>query len=128
VIDEYRDNGIFFVPAKNEVVGGINRVNEYFKSDRLKIFKNCVNLVEEVENYRWQKIKAGQMKNAPEAPVKFKDHACDALRYMIASRPESPTEIKKVDYETHAKEVFDPFISTETEPEQQHDFAGGIAN
>lgn len=129
VIDEYRDNGLFFSPANNEVLGGINRVSEYFKAGKLKIFKNCTNLIDEIGQYKWQKLKPGQIKNAPEAPVKFKDHACDCLRYMIASRPESPIEKKVLSYETHAKTIFDPFVPVQDDfIEQGADYLGGVEN
>jgi PBSX family phage terminase large subunit len=128
VIEEYRDNGLFFVPANNEVLGGINRVSEYFKSDRLKIFKSCTNLIEEVGQYKWQKLKPGVQKNAPEAPVKHKDHACDCLRYLISSRPESPIEKKVQSYDDHAKSVFNPFIPEQDEPEVSYDYTGEVAN
>jgi len=128
VIEEYRDNGLFFIPANNEVLGGINRVSEYFKSDRLKIFKSCTNLIEEIGQYKWQKLKPGSQKNAPEAPMKHKDHACDCLRYLISSRPESPIELKKVDYETHAQNVFDPFVPAQEGPEVSYDYTGEVAN
>jgi phage terminase large subunit len=110
------------------VLGGINRVSEYFKSDRLKIFKSCTNLIEEVGQYKWQKLKPGVQKNAPEAPVKHKDHACDALRYLISSRPESPIEKKVQSYDDHAKSVFNPFISEQDEPEVSYDYTGEVAN
>ena len=93
VVDEYKDYGITFRPADNHVIAGLNRVNEYFKSNRLFIFKNCVNLIDEIGSYHWKRIKAGEEKNQPDEPVKKKDHACDALRYKIMSRPDD-TEIK----------------------------------
>jgi phage terminase large subunit len=118
VIEEYRDNGLFFIPANNEVLGGINRVSEYLKTDRLKIFKSCTNLIEEIGQYKWQKLKPGVQKNAPEAPMKHKDHACDCLRYLISSRPESPVELKKVSYEAHAQTVFNPFVPIQNDDER----------
>lgn len=87
IADEYLDCGITFRPADNNVLGGINRVNEYFKRKQLFIFKNCVNLIDEVRGYKWQRLKAGQHKNEPDKPVKLKDHLCDCLRYGIMSRP-----------------------------------------
>lgn len=87
IADEYRDNNLSFRPADNNVLAGINRVNEYFKFNKLFIFKNCVNLIDEVRSYKWQRIKAGIEKNEPDHPVKLKDHLCDCLRYGVMSRP-----------------------------------------
>lgn len=93
IIDEYRDYGLRFEPADNALLAGINRVNEYFKSDKLVIFKNCVNLLREVENWKWRKIKPGVDKNKSEEPVDKDDHTCDCLRYLIMSRTSS-SELK----------------------------------
>jgi phage terminase large subunit len=94
VFDEYKDNGINFFPADNALLAGINRVNEYFKSGKLKIFKNCENTIREVENWKWKKLKPGLERNQPEEPEDKNDHACDALRYAVMSRPK-PTVIDR---------------------------------
>ena len=90
VADEYLDNGIIYSPADNDVLGGINRVNEYLKAGKLKIFKSCTNLIDEVHTYKWQRLKPGEDKNEPDKPLKRKDHLCDCLRYGVFSRPSSP--------------------------------------
>ena len=92
IIDEYRENGISFQPADNTVLSGLNRVNEYFKSDRLFIFKTCVNTVREIENYKWRAVKSDGVVH--EEPVKKNDHCCDALRYLIMSRYEKTDKIE----------------------------------
>lgn len=84
--DEYSDYGINPLPAINDVDAGINRVAEYFKKGKIKIFKTCTNLIYELERYHWAEEKetvAGVMKPKP---YKSNDHACDALRYAIMSR------------------------------------------
>jgi|SRR3990167_1812382 len=105
VLEEYEDNGLQLVPANNEVLASINRIKEYLHiqkdrinpitqqkgSPKLFIFKNCPNLIEELKTYRWKKQMISQEQNAPEKPVKYKDHTVDALRYLIMSRPE-PTQ------------------------------------
>lgn len=99
IFDEYAECGIKFRPADNNVISGLNRVNEYFKAGKLKIFKNCVNLKDEIDNYRWKRLNATQSKdkNEPEQPVKKKDHLCDCLRYGVASRPSlTPQPEKKI--------------------------------
>lgn len=122
VADEYADNAIHFRPADNAVLAGINRVNEYFKANKLFIFKNCTNTIEEISSYKWKRLKPGQEKNEPDQPVKHKDHLCDCLRYLIMSRPDSPVEKKVIPYELSV--VIDPFTPVETEAEQG--FTGGI--
>jgi len=99
VLDEFMDAGINPIPANNDVLAGINRVNEYFKAGRIKIFKNCVNLIREIPEYQWQRLKPAQLGqvNEPEKPKKLNDHAVDSMRYYIMSRPDVPIipEVKK---------------------------------
>lgn len=83
IADEYHAYGITLRPADNTLLSGINKVNECFKTGRLKIFKNCVNTIREVENWKWRKLKPGVYKNEPDEPMDKDDHSCDALRYGV---------------------------------------------
>ncbi len=84
------------VCAQNDVSSGIDRVKTYLrdnprtKKPRLFIFSTCHNLIEEIGEYRWAELSASQegTKNQKEEPRKYNDHACDALRYLIMSRPD----------------------------------------
>ncbi len=67
--------------GKDSVMSGINRVRELFKSNKLKIHKSCVNLINELETYSYPEKQGGH--NAQENPIKENDHALDALRYVI---------------------------------------------
>lgn len=86
------------MPANNEVSAGIDRVktflqiNKRTEKPKLMIFNTCHNLIEEIVQYRWEELPEGQrgLKNDREQPRKYKDHACDALRYLIMSRPQEP--------------------------------------
>lgn len=85
-------------PANNAVRPGIDRVKSYLKVDekrnkpRIYIFDTCHNLIEEIAQYRWkeQSHHLADKANIKEEPVKRKDHAVDALRYMIMGLPEEP--------------------------------------
>lgn len=83
IADEYHSYGVTLHPADNTLLSGINKVNELFKTGKLKIFKNCVNTIREVENWKWRKLKPGVYKNEPDAPMDKDDHTCDALRYGV---------------------------------------------
>jgi PBSX family phage terminase large subunit len=82
--------------ANNEVSTGIDRVKTFLKVDpktkrpRLTIFSTCRNLLEEIGEYRWAELSASQEgnKNQKEEPRKYNDHAMDALRYLVMSRPD----------------------------------------
>lgn len=85
IADEYDDFGINLRPAtRSKEDASIARVNEFFKGMRIKIFKNCVNTIEEVSNWKWKEIKPGI--NAKEEPQDLNNHACDVVKYIVASR------------------------------------------
>ncbi len=85
VSELFYDHGILVNPNVNkDLFSGIQRVKEYFKNNRIFIFKNCVNLIRELKGYWWGK---------EDAPIKRDDHSLDELRYFIMSRPK--TEQKK---------------------------------
>lgn len=89
IYNEYADNGINATPGENDVEAGINRVAEYFKSGKIKIFKTCKNLVYEIERYHWSEERetvSGVMKPKP---FKSLDHLCDCLRYLVMSRSQN---------------------------------------
>lgn len=86
--------------ANNEKTAGIDKVKSYLKIDvktnkpRLFIFESCSNLIEEISRYRYKELGANQkgLVNEVEEPRKVDDHALDALRYLIMSRPDAPEE------------------------------------
>jgi hypothetical protein len=93
IADEYRDYGIILSPAyRSQEEATINRVNEWFKADKIKIFKNCVNTIDEVCTWKWKALKPGVVRNDPEEPVDYKNHCCDDIKYIIASRCGAPTK------------------------------------
>ena len=106
VMAEYEDNGITtLTEANNDVLAGINRVAEFLTFDperkhpitgemgspRLFITRNCVNARAEIPTYQWKAMNnRSSALNRPEAPRKYRDHACDSIRYGIMSRPDAP--------------------------------------
>ena len=80
---EFMQNGVYLANADNDVRQGIDRVNQMFKAGKLLICENCVNTLSEIGNYKWRELKAGEVKNEYEEPVKSNDHAMDALRYLV---------------------------------------------
>lgn len=82
------------IGANNDVTAGIDRVKTYLKQHpiskkpRLYVFDTCKNLINEFLAYKWEERQASS-KNDKESPRKFNDHAMDALRYLIMSRPEN---------------------------------------
>ena len=88
-------------PADKNRIQGKIQIHEYLKQNKttgrpkLQIFSNCVNLIRELQSIPVDP-------NKPEdVDTKASDHAYDALRYLIMSRPSKPSaysrmkEIKK---------------------------------
>jgi len=98
ILEEFYDNGWEFELAANDVDAGITRIREYLQLDsnnkaHLYIFKDkCPNLCREIQHWRYKEHTEVQEKtrNDSESPVKKDDHAVDALRYMIMTRPNKP--------------------------------------
>ena len=70
---------------KNRVAGKV-QIHEYLKTTpsgrpRLQIFNSCVNLIRELQSLPLSKS------NSEDVDTHASDHAYDALRYMIMSRP-----------------------------------------
>lgn len=89
LFDEYVDNGIVAMPGEHDVDAGINRVAEYFKTNKIKIFNTCKNLIWELERYHYTEEKQTTLGITKPKPYKAHDHLCDALRYLVMSRSQA---------------------------------------
>lgn len=114
VADEYQKHGITLIPASNDVDAGLLRVSEWLRrregeafpawhplagtlgpdgigSPRLFVVDvpGTSDLRSEIADYRWKDLSPSQeeKQDQPEEPRKKDDHSCDALRYMVMSRP-----------------------------------------
>ena len=117
LFDEYADNGLYLLPAQNEVNAGINRVAEYFKSGRIKIFKTCKNLVHELERYHWSEERETSLGIMEPKPYKAMDHLCDCLRYMVMAR-EEPSKAYKQPVKAFSVEDFERMERQQTQLEE----------
>lgn len=99
VQSEYALHGITIAPGNNDVDAGINRVAGLFSLDengnsRLHIDPSCRNFIKECRTYRWDEWATRKMQTTkqPKAtPRKADDHAMDAFRYLVMSRPLNDT-------------------------------------
>lgn len=83
-VEELRLRGVNVrevLKGADSIRNGINTVRELFKSNRLYIHKDCVNLIMELETYAYPDKKPDH--NEEENPIKENDHALDALRYAL---------------------------------------------
>lgn len=79
--EELRRAGANIREVSKDIEAGINAVRELFKQGRIHIHTSCVNLISELETYRYPDKKPER--NEPEVPIKENDHALDALRYCL---------------------------------------------
>lgn len=100
---EYIEHGIPICLGNNDQKAGINKIISYLKGPvgngrepydhpLLYITENCVNLLWEMRKLQWgawHSKKMQSQRNPKEEQHKKDDHACDALRYLISSRPET---------------------------------------
>lgn len=136
---EYIEHGVPITLGNNDVRAGLNRVARYFEGTqtpegpkpKLYITRNCVNLIHEIGRYSWgewaQKT-VRREKNKKEEPKKKDDHACDAMRYLISSRPEQAddgTHIPEFSYKGMANEAVDldnPPVAIGPRPRSHQDY------
>jgi PBSX family phage terminase large subunit len=77
---EMKKRGYIVKDADNDVSDGIRRTATMINKRRLKVEKNCKYFLRERDTYIWDEkaVKIGK-----EAPVKQRDHAMDAARYLV---------------------------------------------
>lgn len=75
-IEEITRAGFNVYPAKKEIKNGI----DYIKRKKIYINESCANTIKEIQSYKWKEKKDGEILDEP---VKFLDHAMDALRYAV---------------------------------------------
>lgn len=68
------------------------KINAITKKPRLFISKKCVNLIREMESYRWEEKR--QDLNFKDIPVKADDHCPDALGYFVCSYKKQVPRLK----------------------------------
>jgi len=84
-IEELCRAGYNAKPAEKDVYAGIQKV----KSMPLIVTPESANLIKEIKSYKWKLDKNGKI-HPDEVPVKFNDHAMDAMRYGIYTKLNRP--------------------------------------
>lgn len=82
-IEEICRAGYNALPADKAVLEGIRKI----KGTPLYIIEGSTNLIAEIKSYKWKVNKNGE---TLDEPVKFKDHAMDALRYAVFTKLARP--------------------------------------
>lgn len=89
-IEEIKRAGFNIYPSNKDIKAGI----DFCKSRQLKIDKNSVNLIKEIQGYCYKKNKDGEL---IDEPVKYADHLMDAMRYAIYTRFKAKREPGRFD-------------------------------
>lgn len=85
-IEEISRAGFNIYPAKKSVKDGI----DFLKRKMIYLYKECTNAYREIQLYKWKEDKNG---NILDEPVKFNDHAMDALRYAVYTHSQWNSEV-----------------------------------
>lgn len=84
-VEEMYRAGYNIFSSNKSVWDGIMKV----KSMPLFITSSSVNLIKEIKNYKWKKDRDGKVL---EDPIKFMDHALDAMRYAVYTYMSMPRQ------------------------------------
>jgi phage terminase large subunit len=80
-IEEIRREGYNVKESDKDVLAGIRHV----RSMPLRVTERSANIIKEIKNYKW-KLDRNDKIVTPEQPVKFNDHAMDAIRYAVFTK------------------------------------------
>lgn len=92
----YQRENIPIALANNDVLAGINKMNDYLLLDELgqptwTITQNCPHLIWQMQRYRWKiwdTAKQRDKNNPREEPHKKDEHAIDDCRYFFSFMPD----------------------------------------
>jgi PBSX family phage terminase large subunit len=79
---ELKKRGMHVMHANNDVENGIQMMTTEMKKGNLYVLDECKNTIRELQSYVWDPKAA---EKGYDQPLKKDDHACDALRYVMAT-------------------------------------------
>lgn len=92
--DAYRERGIIFQAAddcgQNSIAPTIQKVYNYAKYGKLKIFNTCRKTYTSLSKYKYKERQTGDDSNQGEVPQDKNNHLPDAIRYMLSPFPQFP--------------------------------------
>lgn len=77
--------------GRGSVVSGISKVREMIRQNRLKVLAKCTGVITEFESYSYPEEDNGAVK---ENPLKEDDDAMDAIRYVLMTDIDNPSNGK----------------------------------
>jgi phage terminase large subunit-like protein len=136
VLLEYMEHGLAILLGNNDQRAGILRVAQKFVGregrPELYIVKDrCPMLVWELQRLRWAtwaNRKMDAQKNRKEEQHKKNDHACDTLRYIVASRPalDVGTYVPEMIGPAGYPEAQDPYSDPVVEIDRSDEFVDSV--
>jgi Phage terminase large subunit len=90
--DHFRDNGIIFKPGAINVDARVFRLNTYFISGKLKIFRSCTGLNRELVNYKFKSDET-LVSGFTGKPVDKNNHGINALEWIVMDLPSDPKNL-----------------------------------
>jgi len=90
-IEEMKAMGVDVIPGLNDPPILTAAMNARIRTNRLFVFKSCVNWLDEIETYAWDEGK--------DKPKKENDHAMNATEQLILKLDGRPTKKGKVHFE-----------------------------
>lgn len=90
--------GVWLIESNKDEINNILLVNSLLKTGKLKITKNCENLLREIKGYKWKRLKLGEEKNLDETPVDKDNHGIDAMLYLVNGLSQM-TSVSKEEYD-----------------------------
>jgi len=105
VADEFAGVGMPLTAGNNNVAGGIELMQRYFREGLIVVHPMCEALCQQLPAYRWRDLAPGRESyaNQPEEVLKKDDHAVDAVRYGLMYAATSPQRPALVDPRDIAK-------------------------
>lgn len=79
---ELRRRDLPVLDARNDVLEGIKVTSKFISNKNIVIHKSCKTLIDVIQSYAWDPKAADR---GEDAPLKKREHICDALRYAIYS-------------------------------------------
>lgn len=81
----YAKEGVALIPAPNDVTAKIATIHQFLLRFRIHISSRCVNIITQMQTYKWKPQPKGTSSDHREKPLKRDDHAIDALGYLLMS-------------------------------------------
>jgi PBSX family phage terminase large subunit len=121
----FSDHEIYCSQAQNDRVPGWNLIEELLLErledgkPRLQVFETCSNLIRQLKSARYREHNALKPNTPGDEDIQKKnDHALDALRYVVSSRPPLPIERKEDEEPDRRQQLAKRLLTRAAEREQ----------